>query len=267
MLLLAAVAATAAVGCADDQDPFGPEPVYATVERRFEATGELTSANAAAAFAHHEEEQKAAGAIALGGPFLQADGALGQAWGDLRSQALHLLELAERGRSTDWRCAAIEHGDVAGECACPTGGRFLYDLSGARAVRRARGPASAVLKVRFDACAAGDVTIDGREIVRVETQAGRELDGDASVLVVTDVAIDGRSARRTFERAARIAGGEVESALEVGSGWVTFRVTGARGSAPGSAPRVAVRDRNGTWACEGAAGHGSCTRGDAQLAF
>jgi|GEM_PF-2882528 len=255
LLLVCAASALAAAGCSvASDDPFGPEPDFVTLEQRFVLpTGTLTEANAAAVLARYEDERRAAPRIELGAvppgarerP-MAAGGAAG-----VRSQALHLLALAETGRPTNPRCLAIDHGDARGSCACPEGGAFAYDFSEVRAAQQSRGPAAATLKVRFDACRSGDVAIDGREVVRLEVQGpGRDDRGDGErtrvSFVFADLTVERGGEEHAVVVAARPAGDDLELALQVGDGWISVR---GGTFAPGSAGGFVLRDREATWTC------------------
>jgi hypothetical protein len=260
--LLSCFAITAAVlgGCSSTSsgDPFGAEPDYASIESRFSTPdGTFNASNAKSVFSRYADQRRTSqdvdvgGAAEIGGGQSTASTSSG-----LKSQALHLLDLAESGGVTTPRCSAIEHGDATGTCSCASGGSFTYDFSGIREAQQSQGPIDVSLKLKLDACAANDLRLDGREFVRVHVDrggAGKIDPSSAAVLLVADISATKGAETHTIDLAARVASGSFEIALRVDDGWIAIK-----GSGSGDDGTFTIRDRDGSWTCNVAAGSGTC---------
>lgn len=264
--LLATVCLAAALtGCSSgssSSDSFGAEPDYASIQQRFTApTGTVPADKMSALFARYSEQRASSSLAGMGGATSFVPGGATRsttATTGVHSQALQLLDVAQSGGSTSPRCSALEHGDVTGSCACPDGGSFDYDFSGVLSVQKTSGPIDASLKVRFDACHAHDVAIDGREFVRIHADRGGSIvdPKSLSMLMVADFTVSKGAENHTVDLAVLVDKGEIVMALKVDDGWVTVRATTASAAAGGGS--FVVRDRNGSWTCTVVSGAGTC---------
>jgi hypothetical protein len=246
-------------GCSSTatNDPFGADPDYASIQSRFSTPdGTFNAANAKSVFARYSDDQKTSQDIDVGGAAKVGGGGTGTTSSGLKSQALHLLDLAESGSATSPRCTSIEHGDTTGSCSCEGGGSFTYDFSGIREAQQSSGPIDVSLKLRVDGCSTQGLRLDGREFVRVHfDRGGGKIDANsASVLLVADITATKDAESHRIDLAARVTQSTFEIALRVDDGWITIK-----GSGTADDGSFTVRDRDGSWTCTVVSGAGTCT--------
>lgn len=252
-----------AVGCSGSgaSDPFGAEPDYAAVQQRIASpTGTVSERNLSAVFSRYAEQRdmSSLGNVGFGSSTSSTTTATGgTATGGTattHSQALHILG-GSSGLTAS--CSALAQGGLTGQCSCPSGGTFTYDLNSLRSAQQSTGPIDATIKVRFDACQVNDLGLDGREFVHFHAnRGGTTLDLDAlDVVLVADLTVSKAAETHTLDLAAILHQGQMAIAIAVDDGWVTIQGTSTGTAGAGS---FVVRDRNGTWTCDVTNGSGTC---------
>ncbi len=239
-----------------NDDPFGPDPDYATLDKHFTSpNGTFTNANAGSAFSKYGDARQSSQQVDVGGATAAGGGGTSSTAQGLHSQALRILDMGKSGAATT--CSALAHGDTTGSCACPAGGSFQYDFSGIRALQESStGPIDVALKVRLNACVSDAWTLDGREFVRLHAdRTGSTVDlNSLSMLLVADFTASKGAETHTLDLAARYQKGDIEIAIQVDDGWITIA-----GSSNGTDGTFTVRDRDGSWTCNVVGKAGSCT--------
>jgi hypothetical protein len=237
------------VGCGSSSsgDPFGAEPDYGAVKAHFDhPDGTFGSGNAASVFA----SSTGSGSANVGNVFAPSGGSSSPGGGNVatKSKSLRIL-----GDGSAFHCTALEAGQRSGSCACPTSGSFSYQIDGAQT---ASGQSSDVtMKLRIDACAAGDTVVDGHEFLHM-TSSSAGGNASYSMLFVVDIDVRKGAESHHWDLQESYSNGKVELAARVDDGWV---VVVASTSSDGTSGTFTVRDRNGSWTCTETAGAGSCT--------
>ena len=238
------------VGCSSHEDPFGPEPDFGSIEQKLaRPTGTLAPGKEATLFGEYASRRAGSNDLDVSGT--KASAPSDTAAGGVRSQALDWLD-AGMGSPSSVGCNDLRYGRAVGSCACPGGGDFAYDFSGAQQARRG-GPINATLKVRFNACSSKAGSIDGREFVRVRSSSGLSAK-DLFLILSLDVTLT--AATQSHHLAADLVyeSGAYWLSVDVDDGHVV--VSGSGSAKDGS---FTVRDRNTTWTCKLTGGKGSCT--------
>jgi hypothetical protein len=238
-LALAVAAFATGCGSSSSNDPFGPEPDYAEVQGRFDhPTGTFNAANAGSVIGSANGSSDAN----VGGVF---SGGSAATPGAAATQSLQILS-----GSAQFVCSDLQAGNRSGSCACPSGGSFTYEMDGGGDPNNS----DITMKVRAQACASGDATVDGTEFVHVSSTKNASGQTDFRMLFVIHVTVRKGAQTHTLDAAEQYASGTLQIAVKVDDGWVTVVIQ----TAPSSIT-YEVRDKDGTWTCKDQNGAGTCT--------
>jgi hypothetical protein len=230
------------MGCGSSSsgsDPFGQEPDYNEVQGHFDhPDGTFNAANASGVLgnANGSGDANAAG-VFTGGSSSSSSG--------VQQKALKIL-----GGNPQLSCADLSAGHESGSCACPSGGSFDYQLSGAGG----QSNADVTMKVHLNACASNDVVVDGSEFLHMTSSKNASGQTDFTMLFVVKATVQKGAETHTLDIAEEYGNGEVRIAVKVDDGWVTVVI-----KSNGSTGSYEVRDKNGTWTCTYDSTGGSCT--------
>lgn len=239
-----------ACGSSSD-DPFGPEPSYADIKAQFDhPTGTFAAGSEKSIFSTYDGQANANTAYNVLGS------QTGSSTPSTTMQASHGLRiLGGVGNASTW-CGALQQGQASGSCGCPQGGTFVYDLSGIEQARQQSGVVDVTAKLRFEACAVDQATVDGREFLHMhaDSSAGGQL-ADFYMLLDAHLTATAPDQKATIDLEALFDNGGFWASIKVNDGNVAVATT-TGGTQNG---KVVVKDRNETWTCALTNGAGTCT--------
>lgn len=272
LLGLVAVTMTATACSSSNNDPFGPDPDFTTIQSSLQRPTGTFARGSEVSIIGASQSQKTSDGFPMGG-FAAPSGTAtasgsgaGSTAGGTTTASMQMQSLRILGgpSSTSTWCPAISTGDGAGSCSCPGGGSLAYDFSGvdavkARAQTGATGPVDVTLRVHADQCTVQGITIDGGEYVKVES-AGTPSASDLFMLLVVRLGV--RIAASPDEHRL-----DVDALYDDGKFWVAVRVDDgvvvvSSDTGWDSATKtgtIYVKDKNATWTCTLTNGAGQCT--------
>jgi hypothetical protein len=241
----AATAAFVAAGCgSSNSDPFGPAPDVSQIRAQFaHPTGTFAKGQESNVVNNYGSQQSAPGFFGYG-QVSSGGSATIQAFNAIRPQG------GAASSSVSTWCSAMKSSQ-SGSCSCPGGGTFYWSETGSGSQQSAH----AVVRAKLQGCTVESVTEDGEMYAEIDAQSTGSGSGTFDMLIDFHAKVSSPAASATIDMDVEMSNNAYSFLVKVDDGVVSIR----GGGTTNGQQSLTVTDKNATYTCTSASGHGSCT--------